>query len=301
MKIVVLGASGLVGSHFMSAAVARGHCVVGSTRSADSRQLRQLELGDQDATRRFLEEEEPAAVIYAAGWTWVDGCEADTSRSRRENFELPLGVAAWCQASKVRFLNYSSSYVFGGEEGGYVETDPVAPKNAYGRHKADAENAILDVSGGQALIPRLICVWGAEAARKNFAYQVMDSARAGKPMRLPADQSGNPTWAGDVACWSLALLEAAASGIWHLAGDRPEMNRVEWAKDILSGLSARGMSLRPALTPVSTASLAQPAQRPLKAGMSCRKIQAFMPRTCRAPSDLPEIVVSASGVPEFKP
>lgn len=300
MKIVVLGASGLVGSHVMSACLSRGHCVVGSTRSADSRQLRQLELRDQDATRRFLEAEEPDAVIYAAGWTWVDGCEADPSRSRLENFELPLGVAAWCQAKQVRFLNYSTSYVFDGEDGGYVETDIVTPKNIYGQHKADAEKAVLDASGGKALIPRLICVWGAEAARKNFAYQVMDSARAGKPIRVPADQSGNPTWAGDVACWSLALLEVAASGIWHLAGDRPEMNRVEWARDILAGLSARGMSLSPDLKPVSTASLGQPAARPLKAGMSCRKIQGFMSRICRAPSDLPEIAMSASGLPEFK-
>ena len=122
----------------------------------------------------------------------------------------------------------------------------------------------------------------------------------GKPIRVPADQSGNPTWAGDVACWSLALLEVAASGIWHLAGDRPEMNRVEWARDILAGLSARGMSLSPDLKPVSTASLGQPAARPLKAGMSCRKIQGFMSRICRAPSDLPEIAMSASGLPEFK-
>lgn len=300
MKIVVLGASGLVGSHVLSAGLAAGHDVVGTTRSAGSPRLPRLELGDQDATYRLLEAENPDAVVYAAGWTWVDGCEADPVRSRRENFELPLGVAGWCFANKVQFLNYSSSYVFDGHEAAYAETDPVAPQNVYGRHKADAENAILDISHGMALIPRLICVWGAETARKNFVYQVMDCAGANKPMRIPFDQCGNPTWAGDVASWSLGLLERAAAGIWHLAGDHPEMNRLEWAQNILRGLSARGLALRPNLIPVATASMGQKAVRPLRAGMSVQKIQNFIPRACREPSDMPEIASPESALPIFK-
>ncbi len=46
MKIVVLGATGLVGSHVRSAGLAAGHDVVGTTRSASSPGLRQVELGD---------------------------------------------------------------------------------------------------------------------------------------------------------------------------------------------------------------------------------------------------------------
>jgi nucleoside-diphosphate-sugar epimerase len=57
MKIIVLGASGLVGSHVMSAGLAAGHDVVGTIRAADSPFLRRLELGDWGATLELLEAE----------------------------------------------------------------------------------------------------------------------------------------------------------------------------------------------------------------------------------------------------
>lgn len=287
MKIVVLGASGLVGSHVMSACLARGHRVVGSARSAGSPVFRQLELSDQIATFRLLAAEKPDAVVYAAGWTWVDGCEADPARSRRENFELPLGVARWCVANDVRFLNYSSSYVFDGLTGCYAEADDVCPINVYGRHKADAEKAILDVSCGQALIPRLICVWGEEAGRKNFVYQIIDAALGGVEKRVPNDQIGNPTWAGDIAAWSIGLIEAAASGVWHLAGNHPEMSRVGWADCIRMGIVTRKIKPTFRLVPTSTSELGQKAPRPLLAGMLNSRIQAALPLNCREPSDIP--------------
>jgi len=287
MKIVVLGASGLVGSHVMSAGLAAGHDVVGTTRAADSPILRRLELGDQGATVSLLEAERPEAVIYAAGWTWVDGCEADPSRSHRENFAQPLAVARWCALRGVRMLYYSSSYVFDGVAGGYNEEDPVSPVNVYGRHKADAEKAILDAAGGAALVARLICVWGREAARKNFAYQVMRAAEGAATLSLPSDQRGNPTWAGDVADWSVRLCASASVGIWHLAGPHPDLARPDWAKRILLGLASAGRPAGVSFDVRTTSEIRPPAARPLRAGMDTAKAQRFHPIVCREPEALP--------------
>jgi dTDP-4-dehydrorhamnose reductase len=255
MKIVVLGASGLVGSHVMSAGLAAGHDVVGTTRAADSPILRRLELGDWGATLELLEAERPEVVIYAAGWTWVDGCEADPSRSHRENFAQPLAVARWCAQHGVRMLYYSTSYVFD--------------------------------SGDSALIARLICVWGREVARKNFAYQVSKAAETESALILPSDQSGNPTWAGDVADWSVRLCERSASGVWHLAGPHPGMTRPDWAARILRGLAASGRPASARLELKATADLRSPATRPLLAGMDASKVQRFHAVDCREPEDLP--------------
>lgn len=287
MKLVVLGASGLVGSHVLAEAVARGHQAVGTTRSQASGDLRRLELSDAQATVGLLEATAPEVVVYAAGWTWVDGCEGDPDRSRRENFHQPLAVARWCASRGTRMLYYSSSYVFDGVAGGYAETDPVSPVNVYGRHKADAEKAILDASGGSALVARLICVWGREAARKNFAYQVLRAAENSATLSLPSDQCGNPTWAGDVAAWSVRLCSVSAAGVWHLAGPHPEMSRPEWAERILRGLS---LATRPAAAKLEarpTSEIRPPARRPLLAGMDNAKAQAFHPIACREPEDLP--------------
>ena len=287
MKIVVLGASGLVGSHVMAEALAIGHQAVGTTRAKAPSELRQLELADWQATQRLLESEAPTVVVYAAGWTWVDGCESDPERSQRENVDHPLAVARWCAARGVKMLYYSSSYVFDGVAGGYSEVDTVSPVNVYGRHKAAADKAILDVTGGSALVARLICVWGREAARKNFAYQVLRAAENMATLSLPSDQCGNPTWAGDVATWSVRLCAASSAGVWHLAGPHRDMSRPEWAARILRGLAS---SARPYVAKFEnrlTSEIRPPARRPLLAGMDNSKAQAFHPIVCREPEDLP--------------
>jgi dTDP-4-dehydrorhamnose reductase len=287
MKIVVLGASGLVGSHVLAEALALGHQAVGTTRAHAPGKLRKLELSDWQATHLLLESEAPSVVIYAAGWTWVDGCEGDPDRSRRENIDQPLAVARWCAARGVKMLYYSSSYVFDGVEGGYVETDTPSPVNVYGRHKADAEKAILDLSGGSSLVARLICVWGCEAARKNFAYQVLRAAEGMATLSLPSDQCGNPTWAGDIATWSVQLCDTSSAGVWHLAGAHQDMCRPEWAERILRGLAA---SARPSAAKIEkrpTSEIRPPARRPLLAGMDNSKAQSFHLIACREPEDLP--------------
>jgi dTDP-4-dehydrorhamnose reductase len=287
MKFIVLGGSGLVGSHVLSVASASGHAALGTTRAAASQGLSQLELGDEICAVRLLESAAPDVVIYAAGWTWVDGCESDQSRSRRENFEQPLSIARWCAARGVRMLYYSTSYVFDGTKGNYVEEDSVSPLNVYGRHKADAEKAIMDIFGGSALIARLICVWGVERARKNFAYQVAKAAQSGAKLMLPSDQCGNPTWAGDVGEWSVRLCEQSASGIWHLAGPHSEMSRPDWAARILRGLGSSGRLERVSFELKATADIRAAATRPLLAGMATNKAQRFHRIACREPEDLP--------------
>jgi dTDP-4-dehydrorhamnose reductase len=287
MKVAVLGASGLVGSHVCAALADRGHRSLGTTRaSGDASGLAQLDLADEARFERLMSEFAPEAVVYAAGYTWADGCEGDPDRSRRENFEQPARVAAWCARHGVRLAYCSSSYVFDGREGDYAEDHPVGPINVYGRHKAAAEAELLAVSGGSALILRLICVWGREAAGKNFAYQVRQAAREGRTLRLPSDQSGNPTWAGDIAAWTVALLEARERGHWHLAGPSPDMLRPAWAKEILRGLGV----VAPEIVAVPTAELGQKAPRPLRAGMRTDKICRFAPRAVRAPHDLGDLL-----------
>jgi dTDP-4-dehydrorhamnose reductase len=297
MKIVVLGGTGLVGSHIITAAKKRGHDVVGTTRTVNLKNFQQLELGDRGAVTRLLEDLQPSCVVYAAGWTWVDGCEKDPAKSYKENVEWPLEVARWCVTHGVRIVYFSTNYVFDGDKGNYAEDDIVNPINVYGRHKMDAEKAILDVTNGSALIPRLVCVWGEEIARKNFAYQILKAAQDKSTVTLPADQFGNPTWAGDVADWTIQLCEQTKSGIWHLAGPNPEMTRFDWARCILRGLADAGLPSDLKFELHSTSELKQITPRPLKAGLSTLKVQQFFPLNCRKPECLPVGFYSNRGGP----
>jgi dTDP-4-dehydrorhamnose reductase len=285
MKLLVIGASGLVGSHLLAAAKQAGFATLGTARTVAA-DIRACQLGDQVTLAALLTEFRPEVVACAAGFTWADGCEADPERSRQENLEQPLALAQLCAKQGVRFVYYSSAYVFDGVNGNYTEADAPRPVNVYGRHKAECERLIAEATGGDALILRLIHVWGEEAKGKNFVYQVSRANRAGAELRVSSIHSGNPTWAGDVATWTLGLLQRQAQGIWHLAGDCPQLTRHAWAREILQGLQGLGQTERVRLV-VQAAVDPAATPRPLASGLDTSKIQTFIPLVCRAAHDLP--------------
>ena len=285
MRLLVVGASGLVGGHVLAEATRAGDVAVGVARQA-SGNVRSGAMQDLAAMERLLGEHAPEVVLCSAGFTWADGCEADPARSRRENLENPVALATLCHRLGVRFAYYSSSYVFDGREGAYAETAPVSPINAYGRDKAEAEIRLAEATDGEALILRLIHVWGVELKGKNFAYQVRQANHDGATLYASRAHLGNPTWAGDIAAWTLDLCRRQQSGLWHLAGELPRLSRREWAEEILDGLAALGRVRRARLTDGPTLA-ASATPRPLSAGLDTSKIQAFAPRSCRKPADLP--------------
>jgi len=96
MRVLVIGGSGLVGAHVLAEAHARGHTTLGTYRAHPVQGLEALDLADANATATLLDQWHPDAVVHAAGWTWVDGCESDPARATRENAEQPAMLAALC-------------------------------------------------------------------------------------------------------------------------------------------------------------------------------------------------------------
>ena len=293
MRILVVGGSGLVGSQVLAEAGARGHEAAGTYRQCAQPGLRPLDLGDAAATAEILDSVRPDWVVHAAGWTWVDGCEQDPARARRENCEQPAMLARLCRERGCRLAFFSTSYVFDGADGPYAETDQPNPINIYGRAKWEAEQELQAILGGEALILRTICVWGRENQRKNFVYQVLKALREGRSLRLPADQLGNPSWAGDLAGWLADLMERGEKGVWNLAGDRPECSRVEWFCAIRDEARRRGLAPagdQPGYEAAPTQALGQAALRPLQAGLRIDRIMGVSPRAPRSPADFSELI-----------
>ncbi len=289
MRLLVVGGSGLVGSHLVAEAAARSHAVTGTYRKFPTPSLLPLDLADPSATRHLLTQVRPDWVVHAAGWTWVDGCEGDPARAQRENCEQPVQLAQLCRELGSRFAYVSTTYVFDGQAGPYAETAPPNPINVYAQSKWAAEQHIQAVLAGNALIPRVICVWGREAQQKNFAYQTLKALREGRTLRLPVDQIGNPTWAGDIAAWLVSLMELGETGVWNLAGDQENTTRVQWfcaIRDAARSLGLVPASPAPGYEAVATNDLKQPALRPLHCGARLQKIQARLPRQPRSPGDL---------------
>lgn len=268
MKILVIGASGLVGWNLLHIARLLGHEATGTYSSYFIPDSISLQLEDEVSTSRLLKEFCPDAVFCCAGWSWVDGCESDPAKAYRENTEYPRRVARYTAEIGSHFIYLSTSYVFDGATGPYAEDASPCPISVYGKSKYAGESAILEATEGKAIIVRTMGVYGTELQKKNFVFQVRKILAANKPMRVPNDQFGNVTYAPDLAHMAIELVKQKQSGIWNIAGPNPRIRRSDFARHIAQ---CYGLPIT-LIEPVETIALHQVAPRPLQGGLCIEKV-----------------------------
>jgi dTDP-4-dehydrorhamnose reductase len=177
-------------------------------------QAEYLDLDELDVTDRRAVHDRLGGVdlvINCAALTDVDGCEADPERATAVNAR---GAAHVAMAAR-RVIHISTDYVFDGDKHGeYTEHDPPNPRSAYGRSKLEGERGVLD--NGPNLVLRTSWLFG---DGRNFVRSVVAADRAGKPLRVVADQRGRPTGADGLAAAVVFLAARGETGILNVAGD----------------------------------------------------------------------------------
>ncbi len=271
MKILILGASGLVGWNLFAESRLQGHEVIGTYRSHQTGVFIHLNMEDEDKVADLFLQFKPEATFYCAGWSHVDGCEDDPRRAYRENQSQPARAARLAHQAGSRFIYFSTSYIFDGVDGPYDETKAPCPVSTYGHSKQEGEEAVLDVTDGSALIARTMGVYGDEPQRKNFVFQVRRALASDEVFRVPNDQFGNVTYAPDLAKIILRLTEEGQTGIWNVAGPDPSILRSDFALKIAD---AYGLPTH-LIHPVPTPELRQRAPRPRHGGLSIEKSTRF--------------------------
>ena len=94
MKILLTGASGLLGAAFAEAAARRGHRVTGIVGQSDHSiaglaESKRLDLRDKAAVERTVFDLFPDAIVNCAAISLASECERDPVGSRIVNVELP--------------------------------------------------------------------------------------------------------------------------------------------------------------------------------------------------------------------
>jgi dTDP-4-dehydrorhamnose reductase len=161
-------------------------------------------------------------------------------------------------------VHVGTDYVFDGRTTRpYTEDDAPNPLGAYARTKLAGElfaqalaprHAILRVAG-------LYAAGGSRGKGGNFVDKVLAQARAGKPLRIVADQVTAPTWARDVAEAMARLVPRlvegrAPFGVYHVTN----AGGCSWYEFARAALELAGVDAD--VTPITTAELAAPAPRP---------------------------------------
>lgn len=256
-RALVLGASGLVGSHIAVDLASRDIEVFGTRyrkREVDVRHVPikwyvlDVEQDSHKAVEQLVAELRPDVVVNCIAWPWVDGCEKRPMRSHCMNRMIPTNLAGLCAALRLRYVFLSSAYVYGSSGKLFLDeldlpfVNTAGPVNTYGDDKLHAEVGIM-AQCPHALIVRTVGVFGYDPGWKCFVSRLIRALKHGEEFAYFPEGTSNWTWAHDLASDIGDLLQLNASGVWHSAGKLVSTRR-KFAKSVVQMLGLDESLLR---------------------------------------------------------
>jgi dTDP-4-dehydrorhamnose reductase len=274
LKLLITGASGLLGSKLAKTGLAKGIDVYAGY-NADSPSCGVpvfFDVSDKNQVEKAFVLVKPDVVVHAASLTDVDKCELNRELAWKINVDGAKHVAE-SSAKNGCFLVYvSTDYVFSGEKGCYKETDQTGPVNYYGLTKLKAEEACLKFAP-DCCIARTSVIYGATpaAGKINFVLWLINKLKNGEKLRIVTDQWTSPTLNTSLADMLLDVVDQRLNGIFHLCG-ASRVSRYDLALKVAEvfGLDA-GL-----IEPVSASSFNWPAKRPMDSSLDVSKAQNLL-------------------------
>ena len=150
-KILVLGASGLLGSR-IHRSIGNSYGTYFNHSPVDKFKLYNLDALNLYKFRELLKEVQPDVVINCIGFTDVDDCEKFPEKSWIINYKLPVEIAEICNASDVKFVHISTDHYLNITNTKLLETDSVDVINQYSYGKYNAEKRIILVNQNAIII-----------------------------------------------------------------------------------------------------------------------------------------------------
>ena len=276
MKLLVTGASGMLGFQAVPELRRRGHLAVGADLRADARGTPPdltLDITRRDDVLRAAEAVRPEVILHCAAWTQVDAAEDSPDEVRAVNAGGTRNLADAAEAVGARMIYISTEYVFDGSGSAPRRPDDrrFGPLNVYGRTKLEGEE--IARARADSCIVRISWSFGPGGA--NFVRTMLGLGRRLPEVRVVDDQVGLPTYTPDLAQLLADMAEKGCRGTFHAAGGGEPVSRWAFCREIfrMAGLTA-------AVIPVSTADYGPTrARRPLNSRLdtSCLRAAGLEP------------------------
>lgn len=274
MKVLIAGASGLVGGNCMQYFKSQGWDVVGTYFSYPATNTVFYDTLNPTNPENFdVQAYSPDVILHCGALTHVDYCEQNELESYEKTVVSTQNLIKLSNELNCIFIFISTDYIFDGKVGPYDETHLPNPLSIYGRHKLEAEE-LVKYSCERNVILRITNVYGDEERGKNFVSRIIDQAKNGQhlTLKLPVDQYATPINAADIAKALYLLLKDGHTGVFNIAST-DYMNRVQLAQTILKYYPEASYDM----IPMFTKDMNQPAARPLQGGLKSEKFLALYP------------------------
>lgn len=275
----MLGATSLVGSHFVHA----GLFTVAAAGRADPgrvglpvERFTKVDLNRPEDVHALIRSAPETSVVNFAARTDVDPVERERSASAAPggsawtvNALAPEAIASACRTSAKHFVQISTDFVFDGTAGPYDEDAPRSPFSEkvswYGWTKSEGERRSTAVTPEMALLRISYPYRATFPGKLDFARWMLEKHHQRALPPLYANQQITPTWIPDVTNALEVMIRRRSTGVFHVAS--PEVTTpLEFGRTLLTRIEG-------ATPPLSAGSLGAPepgsglAPRPIRGGL----------------------------------
>lgn len=255
MKVLVIGGSGMLGSDLISELTRRGHDV-------ESPSSKECDITDPEAIATIaLTRGDFDWCVNCSAYTAVDKAESEVREATELNAFGPGYLANACGLAGIKLIQISTDFVFDGNASiPYGADAPTNPLGVYGKTKWEGEQAVLSANPN-ALIVRTSWLFGPNG--RSFPKTMIGAWDAGKSLKVVADQTGCPTYTGDLARVLVDLIEKNAyPGIYHACGPTVTTWHAFAIEAIEAWKAAKGDDRPVEIEPIPTEAYPTPAKRP---------------------------------------
>jgi dTDP-4-dehydrorhamnose reductase len=288
MKVLVLGATGLLGREVLRRLRDCGLDVIGAGRRRACGDILGMDMRDPQAVDALFEAVETDVVVNAVGERRPEHWGGQQLYGM--NVALPRLIAERCEAKGAWLIHVSSDYVFDGRRPPHAPDDRRRPLNGYGRSKADGEDAIRRTLPSATILRVPVLHGRVEFAAESNLSSLVPLVTAGTPATVDDWAVRYPTATRDVATVLGQMLAHAGvlrGRTWHWSGTEAA-TKYEMALAIGDVLDLPTDHLRPERRPDPT--------RPRDPQLDCRMLEGlgFGARTPLRAA-LPEVIACALG------
>lgn len=233
--------------------------------------IEELDITRADDVHAYLQQHKPAVVINCSAYTAVDNAENQPEAAYAVNALAVANLAGACKEYGSDFIHISTDYVFDGSNNTpYTETDSVNPLNVYGASKLEGEKAAM------LLHPESIVIrtsWLYSEYGKNFLKTMLKLGVEKSELRVIYDQTGTPTYAGDLAHAIIGFVvkiiagESFARGIYHFSNE----GVCSWYD--FASMIMKTKHINCTIIPILSGEFPSPVQRPAYSVLSKDKIK----------------------------
>ena len=218
MRCLILGASGQIGSHLLTACDERGYTRMGTWYTRSHSQHVPLDIRDGDAVRELIADYQPDVTYHAAGLSCSGYAEAYPEQCQQITIDGTRHVTEAIAQQGGKLVLISSDEVFGECRTAQGEDFVTSPNNEMARCYTTAEDIIRATLPERHLIVRTSWVFGCDDRGRNLGFAALRKFRKAVPFTADPERQGHPTYAPDLAEVILELTRMELTGTIHAIG-----------------------------------------------------------------------------------